>query len=105
LHNNVSNLLPIAVNVYGGAVYLRRKILKKSHRIYGRQDIHWDGHRLRLSTGRLLATVEADRNWAGMYRVRMPGGHLSDMANLTWAKDAARSLATATLNNADKEAA
>jgi hypothetical protein len=83
------------------------KILKKSHRIYGHQDIDWDGHRLRLSTGRLLATVEPDRNWAGMYRVRLPSGHLTDIVNLARAKDATISLALTALNNAkpDKEAA
>ena len=82
------------------------KILKKSHRIYGHQDINWDGYRLRLSTGRLLATVEPDPNWAGMYRARLPNGHLTDMVNLARAKDAAISLALSDLNNKpDKEAA
>jgi hypothetical protein len=82
------------------------KILTKSHRIYGYQDIEWEGQRLRLSTGRLLATVEPDRNWAGMYRVRLPNGHLTDMVNLARAKDAAISLALSGLNNKpDKEAA
>jgi hypothetical protein len=80
--------------------------LKKSHRIYGLQDIDWEGHRLRLLTGRLLATVEPDRNWAGMYRVRLPNGHLTDMVNLTRAKDAAIALALTNLNNSpNKEAA
>jgi len=77
-----------------------------SARIYGCQDIQWQGRRLRLLTGRLLATVEPDRQWAGMYRVRFRDGHLTDMANLTRAKDAAASLALSRLNNKpDKEAA
>jgi hypothetical protein len=82
------------------------KILKKSHRIYGLQDIRWEGHRLRLLTGRLLATVEPDRRWAAMYRVRFRDGHLTDMVNLSRAKDAATALALTNLNNRpDKEAA
>jgi hypothetical protein len=83
------------------------KILKKLHRLYGRQDIRWDGRLLRLSTGRLLATVERDAQWAGMYRVRLPGRPLTDMLNLTRAKDAAISLALSALNNekSDKQAA
>jgi hypothetical protein len=82
------------------------KILKKPHRIYGLQDIRWEGHRLRLSTRRLLATVEPDSHWAGVYRVRLPNGHLTDMVNLTRAKDAAIVLALTNLNNKpDREAA
>jgi len=80
--------------------------LKKPNRIYGLQDIRWEGHRLRLLTGQLLATVEPDTQWAGMYRVRLPNGHLTDMVNLARAKDAAVSLALFGLNNKpDKEAA
>ena len=80
--------------------------MTKSHRTYGLQDIHWEGHRLRLSTGRLLATVEPDRHWAGMYRVRFRDGLLTDMVNLTRAKDAAIALALTNLNNKpNKEAA
>jgi hypothetical protein len=32
--------------------------------------------------------IERDSKWAGMYRVRLPNGALSDMVNLTRAKDA-----------------
>ena len=42
--------------------------------------------------------------WPGMWRVRLPGGHLSDIANLTRAKDAAQLLALATLNCAEEAA-
>jgi len=78
--------------------------MTSSKRIYGRQDIKWDGLRLRLRTGRLLATVEDDAEWVGMYRVRLPGGHLTDMANLTRAKDAAISLVLAKLNSQETDA-
>jgi hypothetical protein len=61
-------------------------------------DIKWTGLRLRLRTGRLLATVEPDARWAGMYRVRLVGEPLTDMVNLSRAKDAAISLVLANLN-------
>jgi hypothetical protein len=62
------------------------------------KDLKWDGHKLRLKSGRLLATVEPDSKYEGMFRVRLPNGHLSDMANITLAKDAAIHLALANLN-------
>ena len=75
-----------------------------SKRIYGRQDIKWDGPRLRLCTGRLLATVESDGTLAGMYRARLAGRHLTDMVNLSRAKDAAISLALSKLNGQETSA-
>jgi hypothetical protein len=45
-----------------------------------------------------MATIVPDSTWPGMWRVRMPDGHLTDMVNLTRAKDAAQSLALAVLN-------
>jgi len=74
-------------------------------RIFGHQDIKWDGLRLRLCTGRLLATVQADDRWAGMYRVLLSDGHLTDMVNLARAKDAAISLAITELNKKAARAA
>ena len=68
--------------------------------MYDRHDLRWDGHRLRLRSGRLLATIVADPDWDGMRRVHMPKGNVSDMVNLTRAKDAALSLALASLNEA-----
>jgi hypothetical protein len=44
-----------------------------------------------------MATVEADADWPGMWRVRF-SGKLSDMANLSRAKDAAISLVLGELN-------
>jgi len=69
-------------------------------RIYGHQDLRWEGHRLRLLSGRLLATVEPDNQWAGVYRVRFRDGRLTDLVNLTRARDAAVTLALASLNSA-----
>ena len=43
-----------------------------------------------LHRGRqIVATIEPDKVWPKMWRVRLPNGWLSDMANLTRAKDAA----------------
>jgi hypothetical protein len=67
--------------------------------------LQWKGLELRLKTGRLLATVEPDSKYPGMYRVRMKGGQLSGMVNLSRAKDAARSLAMASLNQDTRQTA
>ena len=39
--------------------------------------------------GKPLATVEPDTQYAGMWRIHMPDGWVSDMANLSRAKEAA----------------
>jgi hypothetical protein len=46
-----------------------------------------------------MATIVPDNTWPGMWRVRIPDGHLTDIVNLTRAKDVAQSLALAVLNN------
>jgi hypothetical protein len=62
----------------------------------------WHGDRLLLRAGRrLLSAIEPDSEWPGMWRARLPDGHLSDMTNRTRAKDAAQLLALATLNSAE----
>jgi hypothetical protein len=62
----------------------------------------WYGDRLLLRAGRrLLSAIEPDAEWPGMWRVRLPDGRLSDMANRTRAKDAAQLVALATLNSAE----
>ena len=75
-----------------------REASERNRREYRQKDLKWDGLQLRLNSGRLLATVEADSKWPEMYRVRLPDGHLTDMANLTRAKDAAGCLVLANLN-------
>jgi hypothetical protein len=35
-----------------------------------------------------MGRVISDKEWPGMYRSIMPDGTLSDMANLSWSKDA-----------------
>jgi hypothetical protein len=46
-------------------------------------------------TDRVMATIVPDETWPGMWRVRMPDGHLTDMVNLTRAKGAAVALSRA----------
>ena len=74
--------------------------------MYERPDLIWNGRRLRLfsRSGRVLASIEPDRAWPGMWRVRLPDGHLTDMVNLSRAKDAAASHALATLNQRQEAA-
>jgi hypothetical protein len=43
--------------------------------------------------GRDLHYGRRDEQWQGMWRVRRADGSLTDMANLSWAKDAALAIA------------
>jgi hypothetical protein len=65
-----------------------------------RQDLMWDGKQLRLLSNRgvVFATIEPDQTCPGLWRVRLPGGHLTNTVNLSRAKDAAASLALGVLN-------
>jgi hypothetical protein len=47
--------------------------------ILGRDDFRWTGNRLRLKTGRLLATIKPDSDWPKMYRVHLTDGHVTDI--------------------------
>jgi hypothetical protein len=58
-------------------------------REYRPRDLKWDGRQLRLRSERLLATVEPDGTWLRMFRVRLPNDRITDMVNLSRAKDAA----------------
>jgi hypothetical protein len=72
--------------------------------IYGRSHLRWgrDGAAWVVSHGGAeLARVVPDEKYRGMWRVRSPEGRLSDMANITWAKDAAAAMALAILNRSD----
>jgi hypothetical protein len=74
--------------------------------MYDRAELIWEGKQLRLFSGRggVLAAIEPDQEWPGMWRIRMPNGHLTDMVNLSRAKDAAASHALA-IPNRHREAA
>jgi hypothetical protein len=62
----------------------------------GTKDLVWSSHRLRLGR-HTVASLVPDADWPGMWRVRI-GEALSDMVNLTRAKDAAAGLALSVLN-------
>jgi hypothetical protein len=67
-------------------------------RIFARRELYWQGDRLfRWGSDALLAEVVPDDRWPGMWRVRMDG-RLSDMANLSRARDAAMAAALTELN-------
>jgi hypothetical protein len=72
-------------------------------RVYNHKDMEWNSHELRLTTGRLLATVKPDPDWPGLWRAHMADGHVTDMVNLSRAKDAASILALAALNASPEE--
>jgi hypothetical protein len=55
-----------------------------------------------LKSGRrVVATIEPDSQWPGMWRVRR-GSSISDMVNLSRAKDAAIAIALSDLNALDR---
>jgi len=66
---------------------------------FGRNELVWDGLQLRVGSkaGQVRATLEPDARWSGMWRVQF-GGALSDMVNLSRAKDAAASMVLRELN-------
>src|SRR5262249_1307610 len=65
--------------------------------MHDRHDLKWHGRQLKLKS-RVLATVEPDGRYVGMFRVRLPSGRLTDMVNLARAKGAAMELAVNQLN-------
>jgi hypothetical protein len=74
-------------------------------RVWANEALTWRGNRLLLKEGGPpLAEIVPDPQWSGMWRVRLPDGFLSDMVNITRAKDAARSLALLALNRPKKAA-
>jgi hypothetical protein len=55
-----------------------------------------------LKSGRrMVATIELDSKWPGMWRVRR-GGSMTDMVNLSRAKDAAIAIALSDVNALDR---
>ena len=48
--------------------------------------------------GRVLASIEPELTWPGMWRVRLPEGYLTGLVNLPRAKNAAATLALGVLN-------
>ena len=74
-------------------------------RVWTNRELVWRGNRLFLKRGgEPLGEIVPDPQWKGMWRVRLPDGTLSDMVNITRARDAARSLALLALNRPKKAA-
>jgi hypothetical protein len=55
------------------------------------RDARWKGRQLFLGR-KLLATIVPDNDWSDLYRVHFPNGIVTDLVNLTRAKDAAVAL-------------
>jgi hypothetical protein len=67
-----------------------------------RRMLRWRGRQLyRPGSDVPVAEIVPDAKWPGMWRVRTADGRLSDMVNLTRARDAAMELAVAVLNRQD----
>jgi hypothetical protein len=66
---------------------------------YGNHNLAWRGNDLCLagSSTRRLVSIVPDSKWPGMWRVRC-GDKLTDMVNITRARDAARAHALVILN-------
>ena len=66
--------------------------------MYGHQDLHWKDSRLYLGSSAIGNSITPDAKYPSMWRVRYPDGSLSDIVNLTRARDGALCLALAVLN-------
>jgi hypothetical protein len=67
-------------------------------RVFNNYELTWRGNDLFVGrSSSPLVTIVPDKIWPGMWRVR-DGDRLSDMTNVTRARDAARSLALSLLN-------
>ena len=76
-------------------------ILTRRGHIFGSHELQWRGNALQLGR-RVLARIEPDATWPGMWRVRLPDGRLTDMVNISRARDAARALAVRILNTEER---
>jgi hypothetical protein len=73
-------------------------------RVVGRSDLHWKGNVLYRNSSP-VAEVIPDATYPAMWRVQLPGEPLTDMVNLSRAKEAAMSLVLHRLNPARRKAA
>ena len=73
--------------------------------MYGHQDLHWKDSRLYLGSCATGNSITPDTKYPSMWRVRYPDGSLSDIVNLTRARDGARCLALAVLNTRETRVA
>jgi hypothetical protein len=70
---------------------------------YKSHNLSWRGNDLRCA-GKTIVSIALDRTYTGMWRVVLPDGRLSDMANRARAKDAAMTIALG-LNSDGEETA
>ena len=68
-------------------------------------DLHWKDSRLYLGSSATGYSITPDTKYPSMWRVRYPDGSLSDIVNLTRARDGARCLALAVLNTRETRVA
>jgi hypothetical protein len=67
-------------------------------RVFNNHELTWRGNDLCIGNSRTpLVSIVQDETWPGMWRVRY-GDRLSDMTNVTRARDAARCIALSLLN-------
>jgi hypothetical protein len=59
---------------------------------YKSHNLSWRGNDLRCA-GKTIVSIAPHRTYTGMWRVVLPDGRLSDMANRARAKDAAMTIA------------
>jgi hypothetical protein len=68
-------------------------------------DFQWRGDKLMQGTRNTGVKIIPDAQWPGMYRVEYPPGVISDMVNLSRARDAAVYIVTNCLNKSTAKAA
>jgi len=71
--------------------------------LLGHRELRWKGDKLMIGTRNSGAKIIPDSTWPGMFRAEYPPGVVSDMTNLTRAKDAAIGLVTYRLNSKTPE--
>lgn len=73
--------------------------------VWNSQEFEWNGNGLCLLGRKApVVTIVNDPQYPSMWRVQRPDGSLSDMVNLTRARDAARLLAARVMNERAKDA-
>jgi hypothetical protein len=66
---------------------------------YRQRDLAWRGNSLCVGgKGEPVVSIVPDRKYPQMWRVKYPDGRLTDMVNLSRARDAARGIAISILN-------
>ena len=72
-------------------------------RVYGNHLLTWKGNKLCLGARKIVEIVQ-DAKYPTMWRVKKPDGSLTNMVNITRARDAARGWALRILNTQESGA-